>query len=192
MKFLYNLKINGKKHRVLDDGGTKVYDPPLPEPVSTAKFDEMCATRTPPGALTDDVFLSGIGTLDQQIKNKRQLDEIVKAARKRGYNPRPTDFYNPNLANGIGDPAAFLNHGKGLSHIKRVAEARGASCETETGRVLAVAREPESDPHVPKVKLAPKIVERIRRRKIKENPDLARKDQNEIRAEIVQQHGSAD
>jgi len=52
------------------------------------------------------------------------------------------------------------------------------------------AREPESDPFTPNHRLNPKIVERIRRTKVEENPDLARRDQNELRAEIVDAHGT--
>ena len=40
-----------------------------------------------------------------------------------------------------------------------------------------------------KHRLNPAIVERIRQRKIKENPDLAHKNQRDLREQIIDQHG---
>lgn len=192
MRFLYNLKINGVKHRVLkDDDGATVYDPPLTdtEQCDDDRLQDMLSSRTAPGGMTDDVFLAGFGTLDQQIKNPIHLAHIVKEARKQGYNPRPTDVYSPALARRIGDKAAFLNHGQGLGHAKKVAEERGHALEFDGPIASVKARELESEPK-PKQRLHPRIVERLRRRKIRQNPELARANQNELRHEIVEKHGA--
>jgi len=147
---------------------------------------EMLALRQAPSVLTDDVMMGGIGNLDQQFKDPMQLDYITRKAMQHGYKPRHTDFYCGAIAAFPGDPKAFLNHGQGRGDMRKTLEERGWAGE---GLVNIKAREPESDPHEQKHKLNPKIVERIRKQKLKENPELKRKDQNEIRAEIVVDHG---
>lgn len=154
---------------------------------NSPRMAEMLAMRQPPRCLTDDVIMAGVGTLDQQIKDPQQLNAIVTAARKKGYNPKPTDFYNQAVATEIGDPKAFINHGQGRSHVKKTLEERGMGGE---GMVNVKSREPEHDPHEKPVhRLNPKIVNRIRDRKITENPDLARQDQAELVHSIVERHG---
>lgn len=149
-------------------------------------FSDML--QSPPGVKTDDTFLAGVGNLDQQIKDPAQLEHIVRQARKHGYNPKHTDFYNEALASFAGDPKAFLNHGQAKGHLKKTLEERGYRQDRD-GDVSVVAG-PLDDPYVnPEHRLHPKIVKRIKRQKIKDNPDLAHVDQRELEADIVANHG---
>lgn len=188
----YVLKINGVSHRVTFRGNEKIYDPPLPE--TDGRFQDMLDSQSPPGCMTDDVFLSGIGSLEDQIPDERQRNELIKAARKRGYNPKPTDFYNSALADGRGDPAAFLNHGQGLGHVKRVAEERGIEVESGGGSSISKAREPEVDPYEkPRHKLNPKIVKRIARERASKDPEgTAKMHPRDLIDDIVHKHGKQD
>ena len=151
------------------------------------RMAEMLALRSPPRCLTDDVMMQGIGSLDQQFGgNDRHLNDITKCAMHHGYTPKASDYYMASLARFPGDPEAFVNHGQGRGHIQKLLERRGWAGD---GLVKMDAREPESDPYENrKHKLNPKIVERIRKTKLRENPDLAHKDQSEVRADIVEQH----
>lgn len=143
--------------------------------------------ESPPSVQTDDTFLAGVGSLESQIGDKRQLETITKNAMRAGYRPKPTDFYNPMLADYEGDPKAFLNHGQGKSHIKKVLESKGQWMDRD-GDVHSHG--PEKDPlHNPIHKLSPAIVNRIKKNRIKENPDLAHADQRELEADIVATHG---
>lgn len=154
------------------------------------KFAEMLALRTAPRGMTDDVFLAGRGTLNSQIRDKKSLGKVVHAARKAGYNPKPTDYYDPGVARFPGDPEAFFNHGSGRGKLKGVLERRGVESDGSVNAVSTKRREPLSDPKKPVHRLHPRLVQRHLRRMIRQNPDLARKDKAEIKHEIIQKHGS--
>jgi hypothetical protein len=161
----------------------------ITEKKQSPRMAEMLALRQSPRVMTDDTALSGIGTLDKQFRgDERYLTRLTRDAQKHGYTPKATDYYMASLARFPGDPEAFVNHGQGRGHIRKLLERRGWAGD---GLVKVKGREPESDPHEERVhKLHPRIVERLRKQKLKENPDLARKDQREVRADIVSQHGS--
>lgn len=149
------------------------------------RMAEMLALRQAPCINTDDTFLAGQGTLDRQIKHEKMLDHITQSAIRHGYKPRPTDVYNSAIARFPGDPRAFLNHGEARSKVRDVCESEGWSCE---GAVKVKGRQPEDEPK-PVHKLAPKIVDRICKQKINENPDLARIDRRDLEAEVISKHG---
>jgi hypothetical protein len=154
------------------------------------KMAEMFALRAAPRSMTDDVFLAGRGTLNQQIKDKVSLTNVVRAARKNGYNPRITDYYDPGVARFPGDPEAFFNHGQGRGKLKQVFEQRGVMSDGATNAVSTQAREPLVDPKKPIHKLHPRLVQRHLRQMVSANPDLARKDQKELKHDIINKHGS--
>lgn len=168
----------------------------LQEKQQSPAWAAMLALRQPPRVMTDDVALSGAPTIGEMYaKDPETTARLCQAAMKLGYKPKGSDFYNSAVASQMGDPLAFMNHGQGRGHVRKVLESRGYNVSrggAETQSMFNVeAREPDADLHEqPKHKLNPRIVERIRKRKLKENPDLARKDQREVRAEIVSQHGS--
>lgn len=150
---------------------------------------EMCALRQAPRVMTDDVYLAGHGSLEKQIPNPKQLELVVRTAMRNGYKPKHTDVYEPSMARYPGDPQAFVNHGQGLGHVKKVCEQRGV--EDQSGTVRTKARQPEKDPwENPKHRLAPDIVARKVRQRINENPDLARVDKRDLAADVVAKHGS--
>jgi Fe2+ transport system protein FeoA len=156
-----------------------------------AKFgnllDDMLESRQAPRGLTDDVYFGGVGTLADQIADPMQLEHVVQNAMRHGYTPKSTDFYRADIAQFEGDPRAFFNHGHGRGEIrKRLAEM--GMYEDREGDVKCV--QPLEDPYKnPIHKLSPTITKRIKKNRIKENPDLARADQRELEAEIVETHG---
>lgn len=191
MKLLWIEKHHGAAYRVLqDDNGQRVYDPPLPPAIvaqSERRGREMLISGRAPRAMTDDVLMTSMPTIAQEMER----DPIGTARRCRiseslGYTPKPTDIYMGSIADGEGDPLAYLNHGRGAGHVRAVSEMRGIGGE---GIVTVKAREPEHDPYEnPVHRLNPKIVERKRRERIKENPELARGNQEELRSEILDTH----
>ena len=152
------------------------------------RFAEMLALRQFPAIMTDDVAVAGMETISHMFeKDPAYTARLCRIAQAKGYKPKPSDVYMTSIANAEGDPAAFVNHGQGRGHIKKVLQSRGMAGE---GLVKVDARQPESDPYEnPHHKLHPKIVERIRKRKLKENPELAHGNQAEIRADITAKHG---
>ena len=139
--------------------------------------------------VTDSVFIQdqnrhGRSILDRHNGDARAVERLRKALAKNGYALKSDDHYIPTVAKKFGDPAAIMNHTTGLSGIKKRLEDRGQSMEGE------INLKPREYERKVKHKLNPKIVERIRQQRIKQNPDLARKDQRELREAIIDQHGS--
>lgn len=142
--------------------------------------------RKAPGVMTDDTMMAGKGTLDKQIPIEQHRNAIIKAARAQGYNPKPTDYYCPTMPGPMGHPDKWFNHGEGRSKMKRILEREGVESE---GYVSTKGRN-DRPPMKKKHQLHPRIVERRRKEMLKENPDLARKDQREVREMIIDKHGS--
>lgn len=149
--------------------------------VST-RLAEMLALRQPPKIMTDDVMLAGMPTLANMPADARNA--IVQRARQFGYNPKDSDVYLDSVASTPGDPMAFVNHGQGRGHVKKVLEYRGQASE---GMVNTKYREPEEE--VRGEKLSKKIANRIYRNMVRENPDIARKEVREVMGSIVDKHG---
>jgi hypothetical protein len=148
----------------------------------------MFACQRAPAANTDREFFEGRHTLAEQFQgNDRQLAAVIAAARKQGYDPKPTDTYLPTLAQTTGDPQAFIPAGGGRSHVRRVCEERGLTC---MGAVNIKGREPEKP--IEPGKLAPDLVAEIIEQKIAANPDLARVDRRDLAEEVQYQHGYTD
>jgi hypothetical protein len=140
--------------------------------------------------ITDSVFIQdqnrhGRSILDRHNGDARAVERLRKALAKNGYALKSDDHYISTAAQKFGDPAAIVNHTTGLGGLKQRLEARNQHME---GEVNIKPRENGIERKV-KHRLNPAIVERIRQRKIKENPDLARKDQRELREQIIDQHG---
>lgn len=141
--------------------------------------------------VTDSVFIQdqnrwGRSILDRHNGDARAVERLRKALAKNGYHLKSDDHYIPTVSRFFGDPEAIVNHTQGMGDLRRNLEARGTEFH---GEVNCEAR--DKGKRIPvKHQLNPTIVERIRQRKIKENPDLARKDQRELREQIIDQHGS--
>lgn len=140
--------------------------------------------------ITDSVFIQdqnrwGRSILDRHNGDARAVERLRKALAARGYKLKPDDHYISTVADGFGDPAAIVNHTQGLGDLQRTLKKRGKTVHGE----IEVQGEP-TPPKPKKHELHPRIVERIRERKIKENPELARADQRALRSEIIAKHGS--
>jgi hypothetical protein len=151
------------------------------------KFAEMCANQRPPACKTDREFLASHGTLENQFAgDPRGLREATTRAMANGYKPSPNDTYIPTLARFPGDPMAFVPASDPRGHCRRVAEARGHGLEDDEGRTIV----PSPDPVMPKqVKLDVDLVEEERGMRIQQNPDLAHTNQDDLRRQIVDDHG---
>jgi len=140
--------------------------------------------------ITDSVFIQdqnrhGRSILDRMNGDVRAVERLRKGLAKKGYTLKSDDHYIATAAREPNDPAAIVNHTTGLGGLKQRLEGRGQSME---GEINLKPRENGIERKV-KHRLNPAIVERIRQRKIKENPDLARGNQRELREQIIDQHG---
>jgi hypothetical protein len=150
---------------------------------STHMFAEMVALQRGPRIMTDSVFFAGQGDLLKQFQGDRaQLESRVALARKHGYNPGPSDIYNPNLARFPGDPEAWIPPSGGRAHIRKVLAKRGWGCQG--------AVELESRPNPPpKFKdLADDLAVEAAREMATRNPELRRLDKRELIAEARLKH----
>lgn len=151
------------------------------------RIAEMLAMQRAPRANTDDTFFSGMGTLlDSVDGNQKRLKKLVAAARRRGYEPSAGDAYFPNLADGEGDPDAFVSRSRGTSHIRKVCEKRGWECR---GSVKVKAREPESDPYLNRKPLGEDIIQRTAAVMMQKDPSLRSVPRRELRERIIDKHG---
>ena len=141
--------------------------------------------------ITDAIFIQdqnrhGTSILDRMNGDHRAVERLRKGLAKNGYTLKSDDHYITTAAIKPNDPGAILNHTTGLGGLKKRMEDRGQSME---GEITIKPRE-NGKPTPIKHQLNPIIVERIRQQKIKENPDLARKDQRELRQQIIQERGT--
>jgi hypothetical protein len=75
------------------------------------------------GLVTDTEFMRGHQGLGQQFEGAEdQLQDILAAAKARGFKPQRTDKYIGALADDLGDPKAFVPAASSRHHVKRVAE----------------------------------------------------------------------
>ena len=104
-----------------------------------------------PRGMTDDVFFSGIGTLEKQFRGgdgPSQLAYLTAEAERHGYRPNSNDYYCDSLAAFPGDPKAFISRSGGRAQAKKVLEERGWG--TADGSAVSVKqRAPEEDPRKP-------------------------------------------
>lgn len=127
------------------------------------------------GVRTATSFLAGQGTLlDQFGDDPGGRDDLalrLKLAKERyGHTPNPHDVYDPTLAPAVGHPDGFIPHDDVAGHLRRVEAKRKSGVEPESNG------------------LAEDIVEDFRQGEIAKNPDLAHKDQNDLREQIRDKH----
>jgi putative FmdB family regulatory protein len=138
-----------------------------------------------PGLQTGTSFFAGAGTLlDQCGGDDREAERIVRAARRKGYNPSPNDLYLPTLAQEPGDPRFFISREGGRDQLKRACDAAGVRC-----RGLIDYDPPklnDKEPQKP-TKLAERTIRRYMRAAVKQDPTLASK-KRELREQIIQRH----
>lgn len=141
-------------------------------------------SRRAPGLSTDTTFFSGVGSLNDQIKDPRSRKRLYDNARKQGISLTGNEFYQPGLAKYPGDPRACISHAGGKQQIRQMVEATGSGCE---GAVSVKPREAAERPK-PKHKLNPRIVAR-HMRKLLADPENAKKDRRELTEKIIHEHG---
>ena len=139
--------------------------------------------------ITDTVYIQdqnrhGRSILDRHNGDARAVERLRKALAKNGYSLKSDDHYIPTAGLPFGDPRAIVNHTQGLGDLRRHLEKNQRTVEGEVS-VKGEAREIKK-----KHRLNPVIVERIRQREIAQNPDLAHKNQRELRESIIDKHGS--
>lgn len=138
---------------------------------------------------TDDVFFEGSRGLYDQFESQKALDRNLAAAKRHGFVPSKQAVYFPNLARFPGDPEAYVTRAQGRSHIKKVLEQRGWSCE---GGINVAGRQPEDDPLDPKncKPLGESIIRRRMKEMVQQDPGMSRRDRKELREKIVSKHGA--
>lgn len=119
------------------------------------RLAEMLALRAAPKCMTDSVMFGELQSIGKRFgktaEQQAQLESLVSAARKKGYNPNPNDVYMGEIASEWGDPDAFISPTDGRAKIKQTLEKKGwASPE---GWVTTEGREPEVDPHSVRIDL---------------------------------------
>ena len=95
------------------------------------RFAEMCALRSAPRLDTDTSYIAKMNrerggmTLAEQFRgNEPVLQHRIEQAKKEGFSPSASDFYEPLLARYPGDSRAWIGAAQGISEIRRrMAEA---------------------------------------------------------------------
>ncbi len=189
----YVTKISGVTYRVsVNQAGESTYDPPLPESESSrmaSNLKEVLDTRSFPGLDTETLFWAGRPTLAEQFKgDEKYLQMLCDGARKRGYNPKPTDVYMPSLArDNKGDPNAFISAADGVSKVKRVLEAKGVDAEGPGFKVRAARNDRD---YLRDAKpLAEDLVQKISKEYIAKDPKCAAMKPSALREMVIEKHG---
>ncbi len=147
------------------------------------RLAETFAMQQAPGiGITTSIFLQdqrrwGSSIADQYKGQPHELEDLRRGLAKRGYKLKSDDQYISTAARFPNDPQAIVNQTQSFDEVKKRVEERQK-------------RAADAGPMKIKHKLHPKLVERIRQRRIERNPDLKRADQSKLRAEIIEKHGS--
>lgn len=159
-------------------------------------FAAMLACQRFPGTKTEVMYFEGRHTLANQFKgNEQQLEAVVAAAKARGYTPGTYDIYEPDLADDIGDPKAFIKPCGGLTQVRQTCEENDLSCNGLYKRKRSTIGQSADDKPVA---LAPDIVDSLVASKIVAEPGLAEKIKKdprklqEAREAVVAEHGYSD
>ncbi len=131
--------------------------------------------------MTDSIFMSGIGTLDEQI-GPVALPHFEAYCKRTGFRPSERAQYCPGIARKPFDPEAFITT---REEGAAVARRRHLSVEGAVKTVRRGSREGKKP-----VRLAQNLVQDYERAYIQENPDLAHGNRQELRELIVERHGS--
>ena len=145
------------------------------------RMAECLAMQQAPGiGVTNTQYLQdqrrwGNSILDRMNGNQRAVSRLRDDLARHGYRLRDDDHYISGAARFAGDPEAIVNEHSTFDELQKRVDER-------------VKRSKDNPPE--RVRLHPRLVENIRRRRISQNPDLAYSDQDELRAEIIETHGS--
>jgi hypothetical protein len=147
---------------------------------------DMLRSRKGPTLDTDTTFFASHAkhrTLAEQFPNPKQLNDVINAARKQGYNPSPNDIYYSPVAGKVGDPKAFISHARGgKSRIRDACIANGVDCEG-----VVNVKAPRKDPK-PDVPLAADLVKEAVFKMVLKDPSLKRKPLRELQEAAIDKH----
>lgn len=148
----------------------------------------MLITRTPPRCgINSDAMRKGVGGHWWEGMSEATAIAWNSEYRKRtGENIPEGAVILRGFAKGIGDHEVVLTHKHDLHAVKQVLRERNVTCHGDGWDIEA--KDPVLTPQVSR--LAPDLVEDLRREYIKDDPSLALKDQRELREMIVEKHGS--
>ncbi len=133
-----------------------------------------------PHLRTDSTFLAGMSTNGSQFEARpEQGDYYKKVAEAHGQDTKGK-VYLSGLAEFPGDPEAWVS---GRGDVQRVAEARGYNVQGAVN-VKSPREGPAPDPKA--VDIADDLVARRMQQKITENPELAQRPAEELRAQVKQ------
>lgn len=149
-----------------------------------------CGQSSVGTGVTDDVYIQdqnrhGRTILDRYNGDERAVRLLAKNLARHGYALKATDHYVESVARFPGDPEAIVNHGQGLGTLHANLRKQGRTIRGE----VEIDAEP-TGPRKKKHRLHPRIVERIRKQKIAQEPSLAKADQRALRESIIEKHGS--
>ena len=137
---------------------------------------KILALRQPPATRTDREFFRGVGTLADQFSGAEdQLDEVVRRARARGYEPGVNDFYSEAVADDIGDPKGFIRPTDGRQETQRRYDQRMLE-------MAAAAQSSDAGPPI-----AREIIDREVGQQIARDPGLATK-RTQIEEDFINRH----
>jgi len=165
----------------------RIKDKAPPCPVCEGKnVEKLMPTRI--SVVTDSTYSRGRGTLlDQFNGDEKETARMVAKFKAQGVNPSNHDFYEPCLAEFPGDARALIPQDSPRTAMaQRIAERGVNIVDGRAGVATKHVKAKEEDRS--KKRLAPFLVEEKRYNMLKRNPSLAKRNQNELRKEIVQKH----
>jgi hypothetical protein len=148
---------------------------------TSPKMAEALAMQQSPGiGITNAIFQQdqnrhGRSILDRMNGDARAVERLRKQLAAQGYTLKSDDHYIPTCAARPGDVNALVTNTNSHESVQRYAD-----------RLSAEQAKPK-----PKVRLHPRIVNRIAEAKIQKDPSLAMKPRAELAASIVEEHGGS-
>jgi hypothetical protein len=121
--------------------------------------------------VTDKEFFARHGNLDKQCGgDQKEVNRIVKAAKRNGFTPSQNAVYFPTMADKPGDPKAFIHPTDGRAAVDRLTQG------------AVIPRQPK------RVALAERTIKRYMRKMLAADPGLASRSPADLRAEIIAKH----
>jgi hypothetical protein len=132
----------------------------------------------------------GGNTLADQFSGAENLLEYrVAQAKRQGYTPNATDYYDSSVARFPGDKRAWLSGKQSAGDVRRDIASHGGGMMK--GGDVTLSPNTDVAPTPPK-KLNERIVSRIEQKMVADDPSLKEMDRMELRESIKDKHGSND
>lgn len=157
--------------------GVEVSQKEFDEHACESRLQEMLLAGRPPLAQTDREFLMGHCNGNQFEKTPGVGDLYQKEARAAGVDPKGK-IYLAGLAEYPGDPTAWVD---GRGDVRKIVEERGWGC-----RGMVNVKPDNGRPQEETIDVADDLVAERVQDAIAENPELASRDQGELKHEVKQ------